>query len=269
MTAAALLLLLAAAGAAQPQFPPKPPEGAIGAAEPEVAKSTSAAPPSSPPPVLGGGDVRMLDDAPPPPKKKKKKRNPDDEPFSIPSNPLRVKIHKAAAAWEPISVKAGGSAAAAKSAASWKLVRKGKKISGGQKSKAKAVARLYPSGEDKKLVVAIFPEALAKHRIHIEVRFQVIEGFLERVQVAAVTAEPGGEPLDDANMLRLRGVPFQEERPASGAVTLSGMDIKPGKRTFNGGALKLAEFSHTELNPRSLGLTSVEWLAKGLTEPKP
>jgi hypothetical protein len=270
-----LLLLWAAVAAAQSPMPSAPP-GTVGFAAPEAKSTGTAAAPGQPEPAMSspavklGDDMKTLDDAPKPAaKKKKKKRNPEDEPWTMPKVPIQVKIHKVSADWTPVSVKAGGSAAAAKNSAVWKLVKKGKKISGGVKSKAKSVARLYPSGEDKKIVVAIFPEGLAKQRTHVEVRFQVVEGYLEKVAVVAVTAEPGGEPTDDAGMLRLRGVSFQEEKPASAQVLVSGIDAKVGKRAFNGGTLKLAEFSESQMNPRSLGLTSVEWMAKGLLEPKP
>lgn len=239
-------LLLCASARAQTADP--------GAAAPPPAAST--APASSPAPVVdlsssAAGGASPAAPAPPP------KPAP-------PANPIRVKIHKEAASWEPFSVKAGGDPAAARGSFSWRQ-KKGKKAGGGT-SKARSVARLYKAGDDTRLVISVFPDKLAERRTHIELRFLIIEGYLEKAEVAAVIADAGAGPLDDAKQLEAKGIGYQEEVPASGAIKLSAIDARPSKSALNAGSLSRATFAESELNPKSLGLTSVEFSAKGLTD---
>lgn len=249
---AALALSLAVALAAPLSAQTVDPNATSTAAATAPAVSADTAPPAVD--LSGAGDKP---EPPPPPKKP-----------APPPNPIRVKIHKESASWEPVSIKAGGSPEGARSYFSWRQHR-GKKgaATGGEHSKAKAEARLYSAGEDRKLVISVFPDALKARRAHIELRYLVVEGFLEGVQVVSVTAAEGGGPLDDARMLTAKGVDFQEDSPASGAITISAIDARPSKRALNAGRLSLAAFAENELNPKTLGLVSLEYSAKGLTGP--
>jgi hypothetical protein len=247
LPAALLLCASARAQTADPGATAPPP-----AASTDTAVSSGTA--SSPPPVdlsstTAGGAVPAAARPKPAP----------------PANPIRVKIHKEAASWEPYSVKAGGDPAAARGRFAWRQVKRGKGYSG-PSSKAKAVARLYKAGEDARLVISVFPDKLAERRTHIELRFLIIEGYLEKVAVAAVIADPGAGPLDDATQLEAKGIGFQEEFPASGAITLAAVDARPSKAALNAGSLSRATFARSELNPNSLGLVSVEFSAKGVVD---
>ena len=252
MAAAALLTLWAALACAQSPMPTGP-AGAAPAPPAAPAASTAAA--TSPPPAVdlsSGAAAAAAPAAAPKP--------------AAPANPIRVKIHKEAKDWEPVSVAQGAAAAGAKTAFSYKLKKKGK-THVGKSSAAKAVARAYPAGDDTRLVISVFPKALEAQRTHIELRFLVVEGYLEKLEAAAVTADPGGDPLDDAQMLREKGVSFQEENPAGGSLKISAIDAKQGKSALNAGSLRLAEFAESDLNPRSLGLATVDYAAKGVGGP--
>ena len=247
LAAAAAALLLRASARAQtvdPGATSNPPAAA------DTAVSSGAA---TPPPVdlsssTAGGAVPAKAPAKPAP----------------PANPIRVKIHKEAASWEPYSVKAGGDPMAARSSFSWRL-KKGKK-GGGKTSKAKSVARLYRAGEDASLVISVFPDKLAEQRTHIELRFLVIEGYLEKAEIVAVTADPGAGALDDAKQLESKGIGYREDAPASGAIKVSAIDARPSKSALNAGSLSSASFARSDLNPKSLGLVSLEFSAKGVTD---
>ena len=129
-------------------------------------------------------------------------------------------------------------------------------------SKAKAAARVVVSKNDRWLVVSVFPAALEKRRLHFEVRFRVVEGFVEDVKALAVSVvdpRPSVGAGLDSYALRAEGIEFQEESPGSGRIEVSALDARPGKGTFNAGKLKLAEFA----DPR-LGFSDVSWSVRGM-----
>lgn len=180
---------------------------------------------------------------------------PPEEPKPELARPLRVKLHKEGKDWEPVSVRAGaGDALAMSTSFERRIVRKK-----GRRSKAKAVARLFPKGEDKVLIVSIFPEALKKKRIHVELRMKLVEGWLEEVKVAAITAE--GEAAEehlDSRKLKLAGIPFSEDFPAEAALSIVAIDPAGNAKAVNAGRLK-AEFGLEDL-----GLVSLTYKTKGV-----
>lgn len=155
----------------------------------------------------------------------------------------KVKVHAAAAGWEPLSVKLGGDPEQART-----FFKKGP---------AKAAARVYPSGEDKLLIVSIYPPALRVSRTHLEVRFLIIEGFLEQAKAAAVRIVGGrytpSDEEQDSKTLERKGVEYAEEYPGSGRILLASIDPGPGVQAVNAGTLTRASFGARDLGPVSLG----------------
>ena len=183
--------------------------------------------------------------------------------------PVKVFVHKEAKAWEPVSVRAGGTPGDV-TTFDWqvKTIRiKGKKVRTGDKSKAKAYVHLYPAGDDKRLVVSIFPKKLEAQRTHLELRLLLIEGYLEKAQVFEVTAAGGGVH-DDAATLEREGVAFQEESPESAQVRLTAVDPRPGKESFNAGLIQKALFP--EYRPGGLpdlGQVEIAYSVYGVSGP--
>lgn len=178
---------------------------------------------------------------------------------------LHAVIHPEAKDWEPVSLHAGGDPGQATSSAVLRQVRFKGKLRG-ETSRAKASARLIPSKEDRWLVVSIFPKALERKRGHFEIRFRLVEGFVEDVQVRAVTVVArdlhAGIGLD-SYALRAGGIAFEEDSPGSAQILVSALDARPGKKAFNAGKLKLAAFAG-----KDLGYCDASWSVRGLTAPK-
>ena len=182
-----------------------------------------------------------------------------------PAHPLHAVIHPDAKDWEPLSVRAGGDP----SSAATKAILRQANIDGkyrGTASKATASARLHKAGEDRWLIVCIFPQALARSRLHFEVRLKIVEGFVEDAQAAVVSVVDrrpvAGAGLDSYD-LRAQGVEFEEESPASGALLLSALDPRPSKSAVNSGTLRRAAFGAA-----AVGLADASWSVKGLPPPK-
>ena len=182
------------------------------------------------------------------------------------SRPIHAVIHADAKDWEPLAVKAGGDPFQAET----RTILRQEKVRGKYKGalmKAAASARLYKAGDDRWLVVRVFPKGLVeKRRLHFEVRLKIVEGFVEEAKAAAVTVvDPRTEAGDglDAFELRARGVDFEEDSPASGTLLISALDPRPSKAAVNSGALKLASFAN-----KAAGLADVSWSVKGLPPPK-
>ncbi len=179
--------------------------------------------------------------------------------------PLHATIHPDAKDWEPLSLKAGGDPFQAET----KATLRQEKVKGkyrGTPSKASARARLHKVGDDRWLVVSIFPKGLEKPRMHFEVRLRIFEGFVEDVKGAIVTVvdrRPGAGAGLDSYDLRSEGVAFEEDSPASGSLLISALDPRPSKSAFNAGSLKRAEFGD-----KAVGLADVSWSVKGLPSPK-
>ncbi|MBI5241052.1 MAG: hypothetical protein HY926_11315 [Elusimicrobia bacterium] len=178
----------------------------------------------------------------------------------------RVVVHKDAADWEPVSVRlkpaAGGRTA---------FESQIRKVAGryqGRKSPAKAAARVHPAGEDQWLVVCVHPAALRSQRIHLEARFLVQEGFLEKVELAKVMIL-GGEwsaqdEKEDSFTLRAKGVDFNEQTPAGAEVELSAIDPGPGPKAVNAGSVR-----HAAFGGRDLGFVDLSWSVTGVAGDKP
>jgi hypothetical protein len=182
------------------------------------------------------------------------------------SRPMHAVIHPEAKEWEPVAVKAGGDPFQAET----RLTLREEKVRGKYKGttvKAAASARLYKTGQDRWLVVRVFPKAaIEKRRLHYEVRLKIVEGFVEEVKAAAITVvdpRPEAGAGLDANELRENGVEFEEDSPASGTLLISAIDPRPSKSAVNSGALKLAAFS-----TKAGGLVDLSWSVKGLPAPK-
>ncbi|OGS36117.1 MAG: hypothetical protein A2506_08930 [Elusimicrobia bacterium RIFOXYD12_FULL_66_9] len=178
---------------------------------------------------------------------------------------LHLVIHPDAKDWEPLSLRAGGDPGQARNAAVLRQVRSKGKVRG-VASQAKASARVIVSKNDLWLVVSVFPKSLEKKRCHFEIRFRVVERFVENVQVQAVSVvarDPAAGAGLDSFALRAAGIAFQEESPGSGQLTVSALDARPAKRTFNAGRLKLAAFAD-----KALGFSDVSWSVRGLSAPR-
>ena len=177
-------------------------------------------------------------------------------------NLLHAVIHPEAKEWEPLSLQAGGDPGQAVNAVVLRQVKVKGKIKG-DSAKARASARLVRSKDDRWLVVSIFPQALENRRLHLEVRFRVVEGFVEDAKAAAVfvmDARPGAGAGLDSFALRAAGVAFQEESPGFGQVLVSALDPRPSQAAFNAGRLKLAEFADADL-----GFVDASWSVRGLS----
>ncbi|MDD5627730.1 MAG: hypothetical protein PHU21_01605 [Elusimicrobia bacterium] len=178
---------------------------------------------------------------------------------SVPEAPAipksRVIVHKEAAGWEPFSVRLRP-AAGGRSSFAGKLRKVGGRFEGGS-SPAKAAARVYPAGEDRWLVVCVYPASLRPNRMHLEARFLVQEGYLEEVQVAAVKIVGGrwspDDDKEDSFSLRAKGVDFNERTPGGGQVILTAIDPGPG-RAANAGAVR-----HAAFGGRDLGFVDFAW----------
>lgn len=171
---------------------------------------------------------------------------------------IKVKVHGEARVWTPVSLRKGGNAGTLRTRFTRRIVRKGKKTRG-ESSRARAVARVHPAKDDKLLVVSVFPDALRPFRKHLEVRYLVIEGYLEKARVAVVTAERGGAKDDDSILLRRRGVPYLEEFPGGGDIRLAAISLSPGAGTVNAARLSNLAFADKELR-----LTSFSYKTVGL-----
>lgn len=178
---------------------------------------------------------------------------------------LHAEIHPDAKDWTPLSLRAGGDPGQAENSVLLRQVKSKGKFKG-VSSKATGSARVIVSKNDRRLIVSIFPKALEKKRCHFEVRFRVVEGFVEDVKVQAVSVvdpRPGVGLGLDSHALRREGIEFEESSPGSGQINVSALDVRPGKGTFNAGRLKLAEFAG-----KDLGFTDVSWSVRGLSASK-
>lgn len=237
-TAALAVLLVRAASAQSPMY------GAPPAASTEtVTASTTTA---SIDDVAGHG-VKVAGDAP----KVKLVR------------PMHAVIHKDAADWEPVGLRAGGVPGAGENAVAVKVV----KIKGrmkGESSKARSAARVHKGKKDSRwLVIAVYPKALEQKRTHFEVRFRIFEGFVEEAEAAAIIVtdrrrQKSGRLLDSFD-LREQGIEYQEEKPGSGSFVVAELDPRPTKSAANSGRLEKAEFADPDL-----GFVNLSWSSKGV-----
>jgi hypothetical protein len=178
----------------------------------------------------------------------------------------RVVVHKDAADWEPVSLRlrpAAGGRTAFES-----LIRKVKGRYRGRKSPAKAAVRVHPAGEDQWLVVSIHPVSLRSQRVHLEARFLIQEGFLEKVELARVRIVGGQwsaeDEKEDRFTLRAKGVDFNEQLPGGAEVELSAIDPRPVPQAVNAGKVR-----HAEFGGRDLGFVDFSWHVTGVIGDKP
>jgi hypothetical protein len=178
------------------------------------------------------------------------------------TRPIHAVIHKDAASWEPVSLLVGGDPGAMRTRAVLRARRtkKGKVV--GDLTHATASARVHPTGDDRWLVISVFPRALARRRKHFEIRFRIVEGYVEEAKAALVTVvdqrRRAGEGLDSAELTR-KGIEYGEEFPDSGALVVSALDGRPSSEALNVGSLRRAYFADLEA-----GLAEVTWSVKGL-----
>jgi hypothetical protein len=190
-------------------------------------------------------------------------------PAAAPEKPAVVKsrviVHKEAADWEPVSVRLRPSAGGRSS-----FEAKVRKVGGrerGLPSKVKVAARVHPAGDDRWLVVSVYPVSLRPKRMHLEARFFIQEGYLEGVKVAAVRIVGGQWSPDDDKQdsfsLKAKGMDFNEQLPGGGEITLSVIDPGPGSRALNEGAVRHAFFGGEDL-----GFVNFSWSAAGVSGEK-
>lgn len=185
----------------------------------------------------------------------------DDEPKKEEKPVIAIRIPADARSWSPVSVRKG----AAPSSSSFK--RRYKTLTGTPKtesSPASAAARVHKAGLDRLLIVSVYPKSLLKQRKHLELRFFVIEGFLEKATLAAVTASDAVKAghREDSRTLRAKGWAFSEEEPSSARVVVGALSLKPGTGTRNAGTVSLASFGDT-----TLGSVDFTFAAKGFAKP--
>jgi hypothetical protein len=182
-----------------------------------------------------------------------------------PARRLFAKISADAKGWKPLSLRAAGGAGPARTQATLR-VSKVKGRDRGTPSAAKACARLHKAGDDRALVISVFPAALARRRAHVEVRFKLVEGFVEKADAALVSVTDrrrgAGAGLDSYE-LRARGVEFEEDSPGSGAILVSALDPRPRGGAVNAGTLKRAAF-----DDRDVGTADVSWSVTGFGAPR-
>lgn len=251
MRTALLAVLLAGRAAAQTGLPgydkPAEPAPAAPAASTAPAVAVSTAPPSIDD-VAGHGVKRAGADAPKPKL----------------ARPIRATIHKDAKDWEPLSLREGGVPGAGENSVALKVV----KVSGrmkGENSKSRAFAAWRRGRKDSRwLVISIHPKSLERRRTHFEIRFRIVEGFVEELDVAAVKIvdrrdlPPSKRPRDSFE-LRDEAIEYESEKPGSGTVVVAELDPKPSASGSNSGRLEKAEFAD-----KDLGFVNLSWSVKGV-----
>ncbi|NNN04257.1 MAG: hypothetical protein HKL90_00005, partial [Elusimicrobia bacterium] len=149
--AAALALLLARGASAQSPAPYMGDDSTAtssapaAAAAPTASTDTAAAAPSSST-VVGHG-AQVAGGVP------------------TPTRPIRAVIHTSAARWTPVSLRAAGDPAAARTFVLLRIHGAGRRRRG-TASRARASVRLHRTKDDRRLIVSIFPRALEKKRKH-------------------------------------------------------------------------------------------------------
>lgn len=253
MRTALLAVLLCGPAAAQTGLPgyDKPADPAPAAAAPAASTAAAVAVSTAPPSiddVAGHGVKRAGGDAPKPKL----------------ARPIRATIHKDAKDWEPLSLREGGVPGGGENSVALKVV----KVSGrmkGENTKSRSFAAMRNGRKNSRwLVISVHPKSLERRRTHFEVRFKIVEGFVEEAVAAAVTITdrrappPAKRPLDSFE-LREQGIEYQEENPGSGSITVSELDPKPSASASNAGRLEKAEFAD-----KDFGFVNFSWSAKGV-----
>lgn len=216
---------------------------------------------------------------------------PEKTPAEDAPRPRRVStviIPREGAGWSPISVRKGGDPEALSNQAVLRIVRTKVKAPAeeapppaegeepapppppkyifkekGRPTLTKSAARSYKSGEDRWLVISIYPLSLKDARTHFELRFKIVEGFLDGVEFKAVRRPGKFDKKDleqDSFTLRRLGEEFLEEGPSGARVAVAAMEAKPGRLGFNAGSLTGAGFGS-----KDLGLVNLTYQAAGVS----
>jgi hypothetical protein len=190
-------------------------------------------------------------------------------PVAAPEKPAvpksRVIVHKEAVDWEPVSVRLRPAAGGRNSFEAG--LRKAGGSYRGRPSAAKVAARLHSAGDDRWLVVCVYPVSLRSERMHMEARFFIQEGYLEEVKVAAVRIAGGrwspDDEKEDSFSLKAKGMDFNEQMPASAEITLAVIDPRLGPHTLNAGSARHASFGGEDL-----GFVNFSWSVTGVSGEK-
>ncbi len=200
-----------------------------------------------------------------------------------------VKIPREGAGWTPISVRKGGDPEAISNQAVLRIIRTKVKAPAeeapppaegeepapppppkyifkekGRSTPAKSAARTYKAGEDRLLVISIYPLSLKESRTHFELHFKVVEGYLDGVEFKAIRRPGKFDKKDleqDSFTLRKLGEEFLEEGPSGAKIAVAAMEAKAGRHGFNAGSLTGAAFGS-----KDLGLVNLTYQAAGVLE---
>lgn len=180
------------------------------------------------------------------------------------ARPIKAVIPKEAKDWEPIALKEGGDPHQAATGATLRQVKAAAGGVKGVRSKAAAAVRVYKLKDGVSLlVISVYPQELMKKRKHFEVRLRMAEGNVEQAEAALMTVTDRRDYRElDKPTLRRLGMAFEEENPGSGLVTLSALDPRPGKTSWNAGKLSQAAFADLYA-----GFSDVSWSVKGVAAP--
>lgn len=162
----------------------------------------------------------------------------------------RVRIGLDAADWRPVSVRLVSGGAGKTSFE--RQVREGR----GRISPARAVARIHPAPGGWRLIVSVYPTSLRKARTHLEARFLVTGGDLQKASISAVTIVGGRyspqDEKEDSVTLKAHSRDFLEESPSSAHIILSAFNAGAGRA--NAGRVKDAVFGAP-----TLGVVNFSW----------
>ncbi len=134
----------------------------------------------------------------------------------------------------------------------------------GRPTVAKAVARSYKAGEDRLLVISIYPLSLKAARTHFELHAKIVEGYLDGVEFKAIRRPGKFDKKDfegDSFTLRKLGEEFVEEGPSGAKLVVAAMEAKPGRLSLNAGSVTGAGFG-----AKDLGLVNLTYQAAGVSE---
>ncbi len=177
-----------------------------------------------------------------------------EAPVAAKGNAINVHVHKEAADWDPVSVKVIPDVGLNENSVTRRVHKvriKGKTVTKGETSKAFSVVRLHKYKDNKMLVISVYPAALKKLRVHLELRLLISEGYLEGAKLAAVTLKAGQQAVDygkeDSFTLERKGLEFVEDFPAEAELRISAISARPGKSSRNAGSVRGADFGGKEL----------------------
>ncbi len=141
-----------------------------------------------------------------------------------------------------------------------------KKVLKGEESSAKVLAALYGNPVKGELIISLFPKSLKELRKHLELRFFISQKRLIKVQpvIVSILDKNQAEKFLDSHQLDRQKISFGENYASSGKIYIAGLDIRPGKKTFNSARLEMAAFGEDAI----LGDVSAEFSLRGLLSPR-